>query len=91
MHYALSLSSFNRFIMQIDNSERLKFRLMDTDDAQALWALDQDPAVMKFLNGGKPTSIEQVNNVFIPRMAKYRDSKLGWGIWQVSDKITDNI
>jgi RimJ/RimL family protein N-acetyltransferase len=75
--------------MQIDNSERLKFRLMNTNDAQALWALDQDPSVMKFLNGGTPTSIEQVNNVFIPRMEKYRDSKLGWGIWQVSNKVTD--
>ncbi|MFT6691972.1 MAG: hypothetical protein ACJAXH_002506, partial [Colwellia sp.] len=39
--------------MYIKNSERLKFRLMDIDDAQVLWALDQDPEVMKFLNGGK--------------------------------------
>ena len=83
------LSFFNRFIMQINNSERLKFRLMDSQDAQALWQLDQDPQVMKYLNGGKPTSMEQVNSVFIPRMEKYRDDKLGWGIWQVSDKVTD--
>ena len=75
--------------MQINNSERLKFRLMDSQDAQALWQLDQDPQVMKYLNGGKPTSMEQVNSVFIPRMEKYRDDKLGWGIWQVSDKVTD--
>ena len=83
------LSFFNRFIMQINNSERLKFRLMDSQDAQALWQLDQDPQVMKYLNGGKPTSMEQVNSVFIPRMEKYRNSELGWGIWQVSDKVTD--
>ena len=83
------LSFFNRFIMQINNSERLKFRLMDSQDAQALWQLDQAPQVMKYLNGGKPTSMEQVNSVFIPRMEKYRDDKLGWGIWQVSDKVTD--
>ncbi len=75
--------------MHINNSERLKFRLMDIDDAQALWQIDQDPEVMKFLNGGKPSSIEQVNCVFIPRMNKYRNSELGWGIWQVSDKVTD--
>ena len=83
------LSFFNRFLMKIKNSERLKFRLMDSQDAQALWQLDQDPQVMKYLNGGKPTSMEQVNSVFIPRMEKYRDDKLGWGIWQVSDKVTD--
>ena len=75
--------------MHINNSERLKFRLMDSKDAQALWEIDQDPAVMKFLNGGTPTSIEQVNSVFIPRMKKYRNSELGWGIWQVSNKVTD--
>jgi RimJ/RimL family protein N-acetyltransferase len=75
--------------MHINNSERLKFRLMGIDDAQALWALDQDPEVMKFLNGGKPTSMQQVNSVFIPRMKKYRNSELGWGIWQVSNKVSD--
>jgi len=75
--------------MKINNSERLKFRLMDSQDAQALWQLDQDPQVMKFLNGGKPSSMEQVHNVFIPRMEKYRNSKKGWGIWQVSNKETD--
>ncbi len=62
---------------------------MDSKDAQALWEIDQDPAVMKFLNGGTPTSIEQVNSVFIPRMKQYRNSELGWGIWQVSNKVTD--
>lgn len=75
--------------MHINDSERLKFRLMDLDDAQALWQIDQDPEVMKFLNGGTPSSIEQINTVFIPRMEKYRDTDKGWGIWQVSDKVTD--
>ncbi|KGJ86971.1 GNAT family N-acetyltransferase [Colwellia psychrerythraea] len=75
--------------MDIKNSERLKFRLMDSADAQALWEIDQDPAVMKFLNGGTPTSIEQVNKVFIPRMNAYRNNELGWGIWQVSDKVSN--
>ncbi len=75
--------------MHIDNSERLKFRLMDINDAQALWAIDQDPEVMKYLNGGTPTSMEVVNSTFIPRMEKYRDNDKGWGIWQVSDKVTD--
>ncbi|KGJ87976.1 GNAT family N-acetyltransferase [Colwellia psychrerythraea] len=75
--------------MKINNSERLKFRLMGIEDAQALWQLDQDPAVMQFLNGGEPTTMEKINSVFIPRMEKYRNPDLGWGIWQVSDKLTD--
>lgn len=75
--------------MNIKNSERLKFRLMGSDDAQALWELDQDPQVMKYLNGGTPTTLETINSVAIPRMEKYRDSSKGWGIWQVSDKETN--
>jgi len=72
--------------MQIPDSERLTFRLMGAEDAQALWQIDQDPTVMKYLNGGTPSSMEQVNTVFLPRMEKYRDNVKGWGIWQVSDK-----
>jgi RimJ/RimL family protein N-acetyltransferase len=75
--------------MQINNSDRLKFRLMDAQDAQALWELDQDPEVMKHLNGGTPTSIDKINSTAIPRMEKFRNSDKGWGIWQVSNKITD--
>ena len=62
---------------------------MDSEDAQALWQLDQDPSVMKYLNAGIPTSMEQIKTIAIPRMGKYRDIDKGWGIWQVSDKHTD--
>lgn len=62
---------------------------MDSQDGQALWQIDQDPSVMKYLNGGTPTSMEQINTTFIPRMQKYRDETKGWGIWQVSDKHTN--
>jgi len=74
---------------QVPDSARLTFRLMGAEDAQALWKIDQDPAVMKYLNGGTPTNMEQVNSTFIPRMEKYRDSNKGWGIWQVSDKVSN--
>jgi len=61
---------------------------MSQDDAQAFWQFDQDPEVMRFINGGKPNSIEFINEVFIPRLQAYRDEKQGWGIWQVSDKFS---
>ncbi|MBL4942167.1 MAG: GNAT family N-acetyltransferase [Colwellia sp.] len=72
----------------IANSARLSFRLMSQDDAQAFWQLDQDPEVMRFINGGKPNSIEFINEVFIPRLQAYRDESQGWGIWQVFDKFS---
>ena len=70
------------------DSARLSFRLMGQEDAQALWELDQDPEVMHFINGGKPNSIETINEVFLPRMQAYTDASKGWGIWQVSDKTS---
>ncbi len=61
---------------------------MSQEDAQILWQLDQDPEVMRFINGGKPNSIETINEVFIPRMLAYMDTEKGWGIWQVCDKTS---
>ena len=75
--------------MQINDSKRLKFRLMDMNDAQPLWEIDQDPIVMKFLTGGIPTTMDKIKTVLIPRMEAYRKPKLGWGIWQVSHKLTN--
>ena len=72
--------------MIINDSERLSFKLMSASDVQALWQIDQDPAVMKFLSDGIPTSMDKIKTIFIPRMEKYRNSEKGWGIWQVSDK-----
>jgi RimJ/RimL family protein N-acetyltransferase len=74
--------------MIIKNSSRLNFRRMGLEDAQALWEIDQDPEVMHFLNGGKPTNMDTINSIFLPRMLHYRDPIKGFGIWQVSDKIT---
>lgn len=62
---------------------------MGQDDAQALWQLDQDPEVMHFLNGGKPNSMDDINTICLPRLAKYTNKDKGWGIWQVSNKITN--
>ena len=61
---------------------------MGQEDIQALWALDQDPEVMHFINGGKPNSMETINDVFLPRMQAYTDASKGWGVWQVSDKLS---
>jgi RimJ/RimL family protein N-acetyltransferase len=59
---------------------------MNQNDAQALWELDQDPEVMHFINDGKPNSMEAINEVFLPRVQSYTDANKGWGIWQVSEK-----
>jgi hypothetical protein len=61
---------------------------MDKNDAEALWLLDQDPEVMLFLNGGKPSTKKDISEIMIPRMMSYRNESKGWGIWQVCDAST---
>ena len=68
----------------VANSERLKFRLMSSDDESILWELDQDPAVMKYINGGIPTSREALRSIYLPRLNQYTDPLKGWGMWATS-------
>ncbi|QBG35790.1 GNAT family N-acetyltransferase [Litorilituus sediminis] len=74
--------------MHVADSERLSFRLFDQNDGKLLWQLDQDPEVMKYVSGGKINTMDDINTIFLPRMAKYTNPEQGWGIWQVSDKST---
>jgi RimJ/RimL family protein N-acetyltransferase len=71
-------------MMKVTNTARLTLRLMNAQDEELLFELDQDPAVMQHLTGGKPTSREDISNVFIPRMLSYRNPTKGWGLWQVN-------
>lgn len=72
--------------MKINESARLSYRLMDECDGESLFELDQDSAVMKYINDSKPTTRKELETVFLPRMLSYLDPEKGWGIWQVTDK-----
>ncbi len=77
--------------MKILTSKRLSYRLMTRDDKQDLFELDQDPDVMLHLNGGIPTSMEDVEEKGIPRMESYRTPEKGWGLWHVSLSETNEF
>uniref|UniRef100_UPI003568B494 GNAT family N-acetyltransferase n=1 Tax=Arsukibacterium sp. TaxID=1977258 RepID=UPI003568B494 len=70
-------------MLAIPASLRLSFRLLSAKDAALLFEVDQDEEVMRYLNGGKRTSMQQITEIFLPRMAQYRNPKRGYGIWQV--------
>ncbi len=72
--------------MQIPASERLIYHFVTPDDARFLWEIDQDEAVMKYLNGGAKTSWETVRDQFLPRIAEFSAEDKGWGLWRVSLK-----
>ena len=60
---------------------------MSADDAELLYQLDQDPEVMRFITGGNPSSMEQINNILVPRMESYSNEQKGWGLWQVKGNL----
>jgi len=72
--------------LQIPASARLQYRLFDADDSELLFELDQDEAVMRFINGGRKTSRAEIAQRLLPRMLSYRDPLKGYGIWQVCSK-----
>ena len=72
--------------LHVPDTERLTYALMDDSDAQLLWELDQDVEVMRYINGGEMTSMEDIINTMLPRMNSYRNPEDGWGIWKVLTK-----
>ena len=69
--------------LNIPDTERLNCQLMDESDSELLWELDQDEEVMRFINGGKKSTRDDIRDILIPRMMNYRNSEQGWGIWKV--------
>ena len=70
--------------MKVNDSERLSFALMGPGDADLLFALDQDVEVMRYINGGKMTTMDEIETVFLPRLAQYSNPDKGWGLWKVT-------
>ena len=75
---------YKQIKMNIARTTRLSFRLMDGNDAELLYELDNDPEVMKYLTRGKISSMQTIKEVFIPRLNAYRNEQKGWGLWQVN-------
>ncbi|WP_326797924.1 GNAT family N-acetyltransferase [Streptomyces sp. NBC_01808] len=66
-------------------TERLVLRPFAAADVDLLVALDGDPAVMRFINGGRPTSREAVEARVLPRLL--RDYPWGTrGYWAAEEK-----
>jgi RimJ/RimL family protein N-acetyltransferase len=55
---------------------------------QLWYELDQDPEVMRYLNDGKPTPWEEMQQIFVPRVASFSIPEQGHGLWELRDKQT---
>lgn len=69
-------------------TERLILRRFTPDDSPHLYTLDNDPAVMRYINGGTPTPWEVIEQQILPSFLRYDDAKPGFGFWAVIEKAT---
>jgi len=77
--------------MKVANSERLRFELMSESAAGLLFQLDQDPEVMRYINGGAMTTREEIRDTYLPRMQRYTNAENGWGLWKITVTESDEF
>ncbi|HEX5829283.1 MAG TPA: GNAT family N-acetyltransferase [Candidatus Limnocylindrales bacterium] len=65
---------------------RLVLRRVVPDDLDELLALDADPAVMRYINGGTPTTREELRDDIIPAWLAYYERGDDIGFWIALDR-----
>jgi RimJ/RimL family protein N-acetyltransferase len=64
----------------IFESDRLRFRRMRESDLPFLMELDSDPAVMKYVDGRRPKSRDQIKATLARVLSRYEEWK-DFGLW----------
>jgi RimJ/RimL family protein N-acetyltransferase len=72
-------------------TQRLLLRRFAMADAGNLVSLDADPDVMRFVNGGIPTSRDEIEHVVLPAFLGYYERYQGYGFWAVIEKATGDF
>lgn len=63
------------------STDRLRLRRFTGSDAEALYHLDSDPAVMRFITGGAGTPRTVVERQILPRFIREQDQAGIFGFW----------
>jgi RimJ/RimL family protein N-acetyltransferase len=72
-------------------TERLVLRWFTPDDVDALVELDSDPEVMLRINGGRPTTREEIETDTLPAFLAYRVRFAGYGFFAVIERSTGDF
>lgn len=72
-------------------TERLVLRRFTDDDVENLHALDSDPEVMRFLNGGRPTPREAIRDEFLPHVLEWYRRFPAFGYWATVERSTQTF
>jgi RimJ/RimL family protein N-acetyltransferase len=69
-------------------TERIILRDLTESDVDLLVELDSDPAVMRFINGGRPTPREEIRTRTLPALLDEYERYPGTGRWAALEKST---
>jgi RimJ/RimL family protein N-acetyltransferase len=72
-------------------TERLLLRRFAEADVDNLFDLDGDPAVMRFLTGGKPTPRDVIQNRILPAFLRSYERAAGFGVWAAIEKASGDF
>ena len=67
-------------------TERLFLRRFTRADLDHLYALDNDPEVMRYINGGTPTPRAVIEREILPSFLRYAGGRPGFGFWAAVQK-----
>jgi RimJ/RimL family protein N-acetyltransferase len=67
-------------------TERLTLRRFTAGDVDDLVELDSDPKVMLYINGGRPTPRDEIENDVLPAFLAYYERYAGYGFWAAVEK-----
>lgn len=69
-------------------TDRLVLRPFTEADVPALLALDNEPEVMRYINGGRPTTAESIRERTLPRLLHDHPCTGTRGFWAAEEKAT---
>lgn len=69
-------------------TDRLALRRFTEADEEALFDLNSDPEVMRFLNGGTPIPRDIVQTVILPRYLRHDGRFPSYGYWAAIERAT---
>lgn len=72
-------------------TRRLILRCFEKSDLDHLFALDNDPEVMRYINGGTPTPREIIEKKILPKFMHHTPQYPIFGFWAVIAKCTGDF
>ena len=67
-------------------TERLVLRRLTAEDVDAITALDADPAVMRYITGGRPTPRDVIRDDHLPFWLRFYERGDRYGFWAAIEK-----